>query len=74
MPDPAVQQQAPEAAAAAPVPEKKHPRTLSQVSADSLPCDLEAEKAVLSSILLDPANFNTVKQQLREISLHFRFL
>lgn len=68
MPDPAVQQPAPEAAKTAPEPEKKHPRTLSQVSADSLPCDLEAEKAVLSSILLDPANFNTVSSILGSVA------
>ena len=67
MPDPAVQ--LPESGATVlPVSGKTHPRTLNTAYADSLPCDLEAEKAVLSAIFLDPANFTTVSSILGSVS------
>ncbi len=37
-----------------------HPRTLKTASADAMPCDLEAERSVLSAIFLDSTNFRTV--------------
>ena len=51
-----------------PALQPRHPRTLNVASADALPCDLEAEKAVLSAIFLDPANFTTVSSILGSVS------
>ena len=66
MPDAAVQQEA--GRKARPASQSTHPRTLNVASADALPCDLEAEKAVLSAIFLDPANFTTVSSILGSVS------
>ena len=66
MPDAAVQQEA--GTTVRPASQTSHPRTLNVASADALPCDLEAEKAVLSAIFLDPANFTTVSSILGSVS------
>ncbi len=66
MPDTAVQQEA--GTTIRPASQPSHPRTLNVASADALPCDLEAEKAVLSAIFLDPANFTTVSSILGSVS------
>lgn len=66
MPDAAVQPEAGTVDRPASTP--AHPRTLKIASADALPCDLEAEKAVLSAIFLDPSNFTTVSSILGSVS------
>ncbi len=66
MPEAAVQQEA--GTITRPASSIPHPRTPNVASADALPCDLEAEKAVLSAIFLDPANFTTVSSILGSVS------